>query len=335
MTAVLLVGVGAVGERAARELVETPGIDRVLVTDRRAERAAGVARATGAEVIDWNPSHPVPEDVDAVAAAVPEDDDLAVARAALEAGVAFASAADDHDAITELCACDMDARAAGVTVAAGCGLAPGLSDVLSRHAADQLDETDEVHVARFGAAGPASERVLRRNRSERAREWERGEWAEVRGAGPELVWFAGPIGALDCDLAEGGADLVVRDVAGLERVTFRMAEPRSRSFAQRFARRVTRRGGDEPWGAVRVEVHGTVAGGREMLVYGAVGPVAETVGAVLALSVAHLVGALDLGPRPLPGGVHGLAALIDPVRFLAELSVRGVHCAKFEGVPVS
>ena len=44
MTTALVVGVGAVGTRAARQLIDTPGIDRVLLADRDDEQLAEVAR---------------------------------------------------------------------------------------------------------------------------------------------------------------------------------------------------------------------------------------------------------------------------------------------------
>ena len=37
------------------------------------------------------------------------------------------------------------AREAGVTLAAGCGLAPGLADVLARHAAGAVESVDEPY----------------------------------------------------------------------------------------------------------------------------------------------------------------------------------------------
>ena len=46
--------------------------------------------------------------------------------------------------------------ASGVTVAIGCGLAPGLTDVLAGHAAALFESVDEIRVARTGWAGPAS-----------------------------------------------------------------------------------------------------------------------------------------------------------------------------------
>ena len=45
MTTILLAGTGAVGVRTARQLLETAGVDQLLVTDRRPERATELAAA--------------------------------------------------------------------------------------------------------------------------------------------------------------------------------------------------------------------------------------------------------------------------------------------------
>ena len=86
--------------------------------------------------IDWQPGMPVPEGVDAVACAVPAGDDVTIARDAIDAGVPCVSATDDTAAIQTLLELDTAARETGVPVVIGAGLAPGLSDVLVRHAAD-------------------------------------------------------------------------------------------------------------------------------------------------------------------------------------------------------
>jgi hypothetical protein len=323
VTTALLVGTGAVGGRAARQLVETPGIDRVLVTDRRAESAGALESVMDVEAIDWTPPHAPPTGVGVIAAAVPDDEDLAIARCALEHGVPFVSVADDHDAVTALLGLDADARSAGVTIAGGCGLAPGLADVLARHASGALDAVEEVHIARAGVAGTASAIVVRRARGERAAEWRDGAWTDARAAGPELVWFPDPIGARDCELAAGGLDLLVAAMPELVVATLRLAEPPARGVGERLNERLTGRSAPEGWGATRVEVHGRRGSARESIVYGVVERTAVAAGSVLALVAAHLGGALELG-APAPAGVHGAAALVDPVRFLAELSRRGV-----------
>jgi hypothetical protein len=43
LATVLLEGVGAVGIRAARQLVDTPGLDRLLITARGSSHAADLA----------------------------------------------------------------------------------------------------------------------------------------------------------------------------------------------------------------------------------------------------------------------------------------------------
>ena len=57
MTVVLLVGAGAVGRRAARQLAETDGVERLLIADRAPGVADEAAEAMGAraEAVDWAP----------------------------------------------------------------------------------------------------------------------------------------------------------------------------------------------------------------------------------------------------------------------------------------
>ena len=76
MTTILLVGVGAVGTRAARQLVDTPGVERTLLADREQSRAARVADALGpkAAAVSFAPGDPIPAGVDAVACAIPSGD---------------------------------------------------------------------------------------------------------------------------------------------------------------------------------------------------------------------------------------------------------------------
>src|SRR5258708_3593506 len=62
MTTALVVGVGAVGTRAARQLIDTPGIDRLLLADRDDTQLTEVADALGpdAGAIDFAPGDPIP-----------------------------------------------------------------------------------------------------------------------------------------------------------------------------------------------------------------------------------------------------------------------------------
>jgi hypothetical protein len=334
LATVLLDGTGAVGARAARQLIDTPDLDKLLVTARGSARANEVAAALGdrAQAVELGSDDPLPAGVDAVAAALPAALVASRARRALEAGVPFVSTVDDAEAIAALLELDEPARRAGVLVAPGCGLAPGLADVLARHTADALDSVDEINVARAGAAGPASAAAVRRALRDPAVEWRDGEWHEERHPNPELVWFPDPIGARECAPVGVGVPLLVRAFAGVRRVTVRLAEPDTRRGMWRG-----RRGLDEGWGSARVEAWGWRGRVRESMVYGVIDRTAIAAGTVLAVTAAHLAGvATGLGARDgPPAGVHGLAALVEPVPFLAELARRGVKAAVFEGVAVA
>jgi hypothetical protein len=324
-----VVGVGAVGTRAARQLIDTPGIDRLLLSDRDDAQLTEVADALGpdAHAVDFLPGDAIPSDVDVIITAVPAGIDQPVVAAAIEAGVPVASGEDEHEALDHLRALAPNARSAGVTVAIGCGLAPGLSDILARHAAATFDEVDEIRVARTGWAGPASVATVRHERRVAVRTWHDGSWREEHPHGDSLVWFPEPIGARDCRPVTSGTALLVDAFPKVPRLSVQLGEPPKRG---RFRRRF---GDDGEWGAARVEVWGRRNGGFDTLVYGMVERTAVAAGTVLAVVATRLAGVTE--PRVYQPGVAGLGELGEPVPFLAELAQRGVRAAAFEGVAVT
>jgi hypothetical protein len=329
VTSVLLVGVGAVGLRAARQLAETPGLDRLLVTARRPERAAEAAAALRIEAV---PFGVVPAGVDAVALAIPGLAAVDMCRLAVQEGASVAAVTDDAEGVTGLLGLDSLAREHGAQIVVGCALAPGLGDVLARHAADALDHADEVSVARAGVAGEACTTTLRRARRERPVEWRGGAARVARRAGNELVWFPDPVGARECVTVAAGVELLHDAIPEVTRVTARAAEPP----APRRRTLLGRRRGTDEWGAVRVEVWGDRGGAREGVVYGVIERPAVAAGTTLAVTAARLAGLLpDVHLRDAEPGAGGLGALVEPATFLAELARRGVKAAIFEGVEVS
>jgi hypothetical protein len=329
VTTALVVGLGAVGTRAARQLIDTPGIDRLLLADRDDEQLTEVADAFGrdAQAVDFAPGDPIPDGVDVVVTALPTGVDHPVVTAAIAAGVPVASSEEEHDALDQLRVLDPNARSAGIAVAIGCGLAPGLVDALARHAASMFESVDEIRVARTGWAGPASVNTVRHERRVPVRTWHDGTWREDHPHGDSLVWFPEPIGARDCRTVTAGTALLVDAFPDVARISVQLGEPPKRA-------RLRRRFGDEgEWGAARVEVWGRRDGTFDCTVYGVVERTAVAAGAVLAVVAARLGGALQ--PRIDRPGVHGLGALIEPVPFLAELAQRGVRAAAFEGVAVA
>ena len=330
MTAVLLIGAGAVGRRAARQLAETDGVERVLVVDKDHAKAKEVAEAVGdpVEATGWTPAGDLPAGVGVVAVAAEGLIEPAVAERAIEAGVPAAFCADDPHTISALLELGPAAASAGVVLAAGCGLAPGLTDVLARHAADALDEVSEMLVARCGWAGPACRDGDGRG-ADAVDEWRSGRWVRERaGTGRSLVWFPDPVGGQDCRRAASGqVALLVDAFPGLQRASMRLATAPANPGGKRRGR--ARPDPDGEWGAVWVEVRGRRARSEELVVYGAVDRIAFASAAVLATATAGLLG-FGVTP-PSQKGAHGLGALFDPVPFLAELSRRGVQAAAFEG----
>jgi hypothetical protein len=325
---VLIAGVGAVGTRAARQLVDTPKVTELLLADPDTDRVASVAEALGekASVHAFAPGDPLPEDIDAVACALPTGLDHAVAAAAITSGVPLASTDDDHDAIDAIRALEPNAKGAGVTIALGCGFAPGLSDVLVAHAAAMFSTVDEFRVARVGWAGPCSVAAVRHQRRASVRSWHDGGWREQHPHGETLVWFPEPIGGRDCSIVTGGGALLVDAFPTVPRISVLLGEPPKRASLRR------RFGDNGEWGAARVEVWGATENGHDCVVYGVVERTSVAAGTVLAVAAAQLAGAL--GTRITRPGVHGLGALVEPKPFLAELAQRGVRAAVFEGVPV-
>lgn len=329
MATALVVGVGSVGTRAARQLVDTPGITRVLLADRDAPHLTEVADALGpdAQAVDFAPGDPIPSDVDVVATALPAGVDHPIVVAAIAAGVPVASADDEHEAIDQLRALERNAQSAGVTVGIGCGLGPGLADVLAVHAASMFERVDECRVARTGWAGPASVATVRHERRVLVHTWRDGTWREEHPHGDNQVWFPEPIGARDCRTVTGGTSLLVDAFPKVPRLSVQLGEPPKRG---RFRRRF---GDDGEWGAARVEVWGQRNSTFDCVVYGVVERTAVASGTVLAVVAARLAGAVE--PQVRRPGVHGVATLLEPVPFLAELAQRGVRAAAFEGVAVA
>jgi hypothetical protein len=141
-----------------------------------------------------------------------------------------------------------------------------------------------------------------------------------------LAYFPDPVGPRDCYRADvADAVLLQRAFPTSRRVTARVAATRRDRLTAGLPmlRRPHPEGGP---GALRVEVWGRRGGEREVVVYGAVGPPGLVAGTVAAMTV-NALGAHRIGL-----GTSGLAEVLDPVPWLAELDARGVSVLSFEGV---
>lgn len=320
-----ILGVGAIGARAARQLVDAPEVTSVVLAGGREDRIKSLAASL--------PDHgvastdPLAEGIDGLIVSGPAGTHLDAVRRALTAGVPVVSTSDEPDEVEAMLSLSAEATERNVSVGVGAAFAPGMSCLLAAHGARAFDEVDEIHVARVGAGGPACAQQHHNALSGTAFDWRDGGWQERRsGSGRELVWFPDPIGGRDCYRASLADVFVLVDAfPGVQRVTARLAANRRDRLTARFPmlRQPPAEGGP---GAIRVELRGRIDGRTDVAVFGAIDRPAVASGAVAAAAIRRLVRGEALRP-----GVGGLASMLDPGPLLAELSTGGVKAAVFEG----
>ncbi len=330
---VVVVGAGLVGARVARELLTPdaagrPSVGEVVLLTRRRDRRDRLAAAFGHEVAVrlCGDDVEIPGHTDVVVVAREAGEHERIAQAALELRCSVVSTGDDPEEIRALVALDGRARRLGVSLVIGAAMSPGLTCLLSAHAATLLDRVDEIHVSRHGVAGPACARQRLRALRGGAFDWRDGEWVRRPGfSGREISWFPDPVGGRDCYRADLGEPLLLQPAfPSAQRITARLtASRRDRALAPfPVLLPPPAEGG---LGAVRVELRGERAGERSAVVYGALDRPAIATGALAA------VAALDAGAGRLPSGAGGLGGSGRHVEILAELARRGVRAAVFEG----
>jgi hypothetical protein len=322
-----VVGVGAVGTRLARQLVSSDDVEQVLLRDERVARVDAVVDSLGTAARIDHEGYDAPIDADVVVLAGPAGTHGSLGRTFLSRGQSVVSVSDDVDDVRALLALDTEARERGLHVVVGAGFAPGLTCVLARHAASQFEVVDEIHVAKAGTGGPACARQHHKALGGQAVDWRDGAWVHrAGGSGRELCWFPDPIGGQDCYRAAlPDGLLLVPAFPSVQRVTSRVASTRRDRLTARLPMLWPTHPEGGP-GAIRVEVRGQRAAARDVVVFGAMDRPAVAAGAVGAIA-ARQVATGELART----GAAGLAELVEPVPFLAELRRRGVRAAMFAG----
>lgn len=323
----VIVGVGAVGTRAGRQLLALGPLDDLVVVDAEPGRAEAVAFSLGAPARAGEGT--------AIAAAEPGDvvilaspgSHRARAEELLERGAHVVSVADAVDDVTALLELDGAARARDLHLVVGAGFSPGLSCVLVTLAARAFERIEEIHVAKVGTGGPACAQQQLNALGREANDWRDGEWHRRRGgAAPDLSWFPDPIRGVDCYPASLPETVLLHAAfpdAG--RITSRLgAGLRDRLTARLPIRRKFDPEGQ--LGALRVEVRGAQGPSLDDRVLGAVDRPVVAAGAVAAMTARWV-----LDGRLTHTGASGLAGRVEPGPFLAALAERGVKVAVFEG----
>jgi saccharopine dehydrogenase-like NADP-dependent oxidoreductase len=322
---VAVVGLGAVGTRAARQLASTDAVSEVVLRDTRSPRVDEVAASLGTKARAELGPYASAVEADVVVVATPAGQQLDLVRSLVGRGIPVVSTSDSVADVAALLDLGPEADARGVPLVVGASFSPGLTCVLARFAADRLDTVDEIHVSRLGTGGPACARQHHDSLGGVAIDWRDGGWQRrPAGSGRELSWFPDPIGAADCYRAAlPDALLLVPAFRGVGRVTARLAATRRDRLTARLP--MLRRPHPEAGlGAVRVEVRGRADDGIRVEILGAMDRPGVAGGAVAALA------AVELGEgRARRPGAGGLAELVEAKPFLAELGRRGVKAARF------
>jgi len=176
---ILVLGGGLMGPAAAAEALRDPATSSVTVADisqssleacmarlarePRAERL----RVEVADVRDASTINRLLVRVDAVISALP----WAVARGVMEAAAQRGAPVIDLARVPDAEWASAQARlsSARSLVVLGCGVEPGLTEILARHLAEQLDEVDEVHIKCGGVpehpTGPLGYKIVFGGRS--------------------------------------------------------------------------------------------------------------------------------------------------------------------------
>ena len=208
MRVIVLGGCGEMGSEATRDLARTSEFEEIVVADLSLEKARALAAELGggrvrALQVDAGDERRLSEQLkgfDVVANCTTYHFGMKATRAAIRAGVNYLDLGGLFNTPKQL-ELDEEARASGVTVCLGCGATPGVTNLMARRAADQLDEVDEVHVAfasfRSVAPSPGLLDTVLDEFSPGSRRffWRAGEFVEVPAfSGAKRVRFAEPVG---------------------------------------------------------------------------------------------------------------------------------------------
>jgi lysine 6-dehydrogenase len=206
MRILVLGGAGAVCQHATRDLAEFSMFDEIVIGDYNLSAAEKLAaeigdprlRVLGVDAEDYSGLVKTFRGFDVILNGLPWKYDLAVTRACVDAGVSGLDVSSEEDQWEY----DGDAREQGIVFIPGVGATPGVTNVMARRGADQLDQVDEIQInfAAFRCPAPAPGLLITLLWEFHPKTTERlyykdGEYHWVGPfAGLKTVRFPGPIG---------------------------------------------------------------------------------------------------------------------------------------------
>jgi saccharopine dehydrogenase-like NADP-dependent oxidoreductase len=162
MKLLALGGSGNMGQTAVRTILDMSEIDQLIVADYDNDRTNNFVQSLNdrrvvARTVDANDSRALEilmQEVDVVMNTVGPFYRFGVptVKAAIKTGRHYIDINDDYRPTQEILEMDDAARSAGVTILLGVGASPGITNILARHAANQLDEVDYIQTV-WGSVG--------------------------------------------------------------------------------------------------------------------------------------------------------------------------------------
>lgn len=211
MKVIVLGGCGEMGSEATRDLAATSDFSEIVIADLNVAKANDLAgqlgrgrvRACQVDVGDEEGLTKLLKGFDVVANCTTYHHGLKIVRAAIAAQANYLDLGGLFNTPKQL-ELDEQAQAAGVTICLGCGATPGVTNLMARRGADQLDEVDAVHIAfaSYRSIAPSAgllDTVLDEfSPGSRRFYWEHGTFIEVAAfSGAKRVQFTEPVGSAE------------------------------------------------------------------------------------------------------------------------------------------
>ena len=150
---IAVIGAGLIGPALTKDCLEDEGVEEVLLVDIDAERLENVAEELGnpaklktivQDVTDRDGLARVLKGYDVAGVALLRPLNTHAIWGAIDAGVGVVELSEPSDEDVE--AIDVAAKKAGVAIIPGCGVEPGLTDVLAAQGMDMLDSVEAVDI---------------------------------------------------------------------------------------------------------------------------------------------------------------------------------------------
>jgi saccharopine dehydrogenase (NAD+, L-lysine-forming) len=209
MKVLILGGCGCMGSSTVRDLIKSDDISRVILADNNTDmanlsqsvRASEKVSILSLDVADYRMLVDAIKDNDVVINDVGPYSKFGVhtVQAAIEAGVSYIDICDDGNVTKEIFKLDEPAKKAGVSICTGFGGSPGFTNILAKHAADKLDEVEEILIPWSVAMNdPIGKAALTQAMSQfigTVIQYIDGHWVNVpAGSAGEVVLFNEPVG---------------------------------------------------------------------------------------------------------------------------------------------